>query len=173
MTQPAQVLFSLTVSRAPALHTLLTQLPAIWNPALCISSNPRLERIILNPNAHHHHHHHNHAGNPVVSTNLFLMEASKSPRLSELIRAGTNILHTRTHTMGTVCVSATVRPLVLLLGPVFFAVMRSTEKSRNVRLCSPYQYPLPNIPSHLLERQTSVYYSCVLIHLSACTRRND
>ena len=99
-----------SLSRAPALHALLTQLPAVWNPALlCISSNPRLERIILNPNAdHHHYHYHNHAGNPVVGTNLFLMEASKWPRLGELIRAGTNILHTREHVMDTVCVSATV-----------------------------------------------------------------
>jgi hypothetical protein len=120
-----------------------TQLPAVRNPALLrTSSNPRLERIILNPNANHHHHHHNHAGNPVVGTNLFLMEASKWQRSSELIRAGTNILHTRVHTMGTVCVSDPGRRAVMYVHPG-----------------SPYQYPLPNIPSHFLERQISVYYS--------------
>jgi hypothetical protein len=45
-------------------------------------------------------------GGAIVGTGLFLMEARKWPRLSELIRAGTNIIRTRAHTMGTVSASS-------------------------------------------------------------------
>jgi hypothetical protein len=45
-------------------------------------------------------------GGAIVGTGLFLMEARKWPRLSELIRAGTNIIRTRAHTMGTVGTSS-------------------------------------------------------------------
>jgi hypothetical protein len=140
MTQPVQGLVSLTVSPAHPHYIPSLQLPAIWNPALLwINSNPRLERIILNPNADHHHHHHNHAGNPVVGTNPFLMEASKWPRLSELIRAGTNILHTSAYHRHRLRVRRRRAVIYIHLG-------------------FPYQYPLPNIPSHFLERQTSVLF---------------
>jgi hypothetical protein len=109
---------------APSLRTLLTQLPAVWNPVLlCISMNPMLERIVLNPGAcdpgsgnYDYTSWQSELGGGrgadastvVVGTGLFLMEARKYPRLSELIRAGTSIIRTRAHTMGTVSVASTV-----------------------------------------------------------------
>jgi hypothetical protein len=45
-------------------------------------------------------------GGAIVGTGLFLMEARKWSRLSELIRAGTHIIRTRAHTMGTVSPSS-------------------------------------------------------------------
>ena len=41
-----------------------------------------------------------------MGTGLFLMEARKWARLSDLIRAGTNIIRTRAHTTGTLVITS-------------------------------------------------------------------
>ncbi|KAI0685369.1 hypothetical protein BC835DRAFT_1421301 [Cytidiella melzeri] len=70
--------FVASLSRAPSLRVVSAQLPAAWNSSLLeISSNPSLTAIRLEPSP------------PVAGPNhLFLVEASKYPRLDELIRAG-------------------------------------------------------------------------------------
>ncbi|KAI3614224.1 hypothetical protein WG66_000216 [Moniliophthora roreri] len=103
LTTPAQSpVSSLThaLSNAPHLHTFATVLPSVWNDAvLIVSENPRLEKIVLSPSQ---------TGSGrvgakggVMSTGLWMNEASKRTRLIELVRCGTPILRHRAHTMGT------------------------------------------------------------------------
>ncbi|KAI0653935.1 hypothetical protein C8Q70DRAFT_1048261 [Cubamyces menziesii] len=67
---PAANALTQALAAAPRLHTLYTQLPAVWNTTLLdIAQNPTLARI--------------HAG-----AHLFLAEAKRHPRLVDLIRAG-------------------------------------------------------------------------------------
>ncbi|KAF8066675.1 hypothetical protein FPV67DRAFT_1495892 [Lyophyllum atratum] len=102
-------LLAAALAAAPNLHAFTTHLPSVWNAAiLAVSANPHLERIVLaTPNAN--------AGTSsgygkgqgcgygqgIIGTGLFLMEARRHQRLGELIRAGTPIIRTRAHTMGT------------------------------------------------------------------------
>jgi hypothetical protein len=124
-TPPPPVLlrdFSTALAHA-LIHTFTTQLPSVWNAAILnISANPRLERIILSDGSYESSFpedpfypchlpstkaflppwrtipfsaQNSNAG--VVGTGLFLMEARKHPRLSELIRAGMLVTRGRAH----------------------------------------------------------------------------
>jgi len=94
----------------PSLHTFSTQLPSVWNNAiLSVSQNEALERIVLGDGHEPTSPHLGRGGygtgrNMVPGTGLFLTEARKHPRLAELIRAGTPIIRSRAHTMGTVSI---------------------------------------------------------------------
>ncbi|KAG5349903.1 hypothetical protein C0989_001338 [Termitomyces sp. Mn162] len=80
------------LAASPALHTFSTHLPSVWNTAIAtIASNPALQRIALVQNT----------PAAIPGTGLFLMEARRHPRLAELIAAGTPIIRSRAHTLGT------------------------------------------------------------------------
>jgi len=80
---------------SPKLRVVRTQLPMVWNPALlAISNNPSLEKMEL-WNAFQD------LGDALVGTGLFLTEARRNKRLADLIGAGTRIIRTRAHTLGT------------------------------------------------------------------------
>ncbi|EIW55719.1 uncharacterized protein TRAVEDRAFT_59954 [Trametes versicolor FP-101664 SS1] len=75
---PAATALTQALAAAPRLHTLHTQLPAVWNTTLLdIAQNPSLVRIVLFPAPEH------------AGAHLFLAEAKRHPRLVDLIRAGT------------------------------------------------------------------------------------
>ncbi|KAI0635164.1 hypothetical protein C8Q77DRAFT_686246 [Trametes polyzona] len=75
---PAAAALTEALAAAPRLHTLYTQLPAVWNTTLLdIAQNPALARIVLSPAPEH------------AGAHLFLAEAKRHPRLVDLIRAGT------------------------------------------------------------------------------------
>ena len=79
-SSPARALAD-ALSHAPALHTLSTRLPALWNPLLLHAArNARLERIMLDPGT---------PGEGVLPTCAFMREAKKYGRLMDLVRAGT------------------------------------------------------------------------------------
>jgi hypothetical protein len=130
----AQLVHSLAY-HAPSLRTFATQLPAVWNNAiLTVSRNPNVEKVVLTSGAASvnapsypayacqpptsgsvtfPHKAHLHA--PVVqpahvsgipSSGLFMMEAKRHPRLTELIKAGTPFARTRARTVGTGLVTA-------------------------------------------------------------------
>ncbi|PBK78953.1 hypothetical protein ARMGADRAFT_1093624, partial [Armillaria gallica] len=82
------------LSLAPSLHTFSTQLPSLWNEAiLCVSRNPRLERIRLGGSDHED-------GCGIISGGgLYMIQTRKHPRLAELIRNGTPMIRSRAHTM--------------------------------------------------------------------------
>jgi len=83
------------LASSPKLRVFRTQLPMVWNPALlAISHNPSLEKMEL-WNAFQNQ------GDAIVGTGLFLTEARRNKRLADLIRAGTRIIRTRAHTLGT------------------------------------------------------------------------
>ncbi|KAI0330350.1 hypothetical protein GY45DRAFT_1211558, partial [Cubamyces sp. BRFM 1775] len=74
---PAANALTQALAAAPRLHTLYTQLPAVWNTTLLdIAQNPTLARIVLSPAPEH------------AGAHLFLAEAKRHPRLVDLIRAG-------------------------------------------------------------------------------------
>ncbi|KAI0360681.1 hypothetical protein OH77DRAFT_1393833, partial [Trametes cingulata] len=74
---PAASALTQALAAAPRLHTLYTQLPAVWNTTLLdIAQNPSLARIVLSPAPEH------------AGAHLFLAEAKRHPRLVDLIRAG-------------------------------------------------------------------------------------
>jgi hypothetical protein len=86
----------------PKLRTFCTLLPSLWNESILrISSNPNLECIVLGDGAsrlreqtHVRKNDSNfeHDGSyGIVGTGLFLMQARKHARLSDLIRAGTYV----------------------------------------------------------------------------------
>ena len=111
-----------SLAHAPSLHTILTRLPSIWNPLLSfVSANPRLERIVLDPvelavaaraksssSSSSSLVCYSPPRDPTVDPDaswagwttsegitalgLFMAEARKFDRLSELIRAGTSVL---------------------------------------------------------------------------------
>ncbi|KAG6895781.1 hypothetical protein C0992_012639 [Termitomyces sp. T32_za158] len=88
------------LAAAPALHTFSTHLPSVWNAAIAaVGSNPALQRISLYPSSSHPHAH-AHA-TAIPGTGLFLMQARRHPRLADLIAAGTPIIRSRAHTLGT------------------------------------------------------------------------
>lgn len=120
---------STALAHAPNLHTFTTQLPSVWNVAiLTISTNPSLQRIIFSDGSYESSFpddpFHAYPLPPaemflppwraipfspsadqgssmgVGGTGLFLMEARRHPRLSELIRAGTWMTRARTNAMG-------------------------------------------------------------------------
>ncbi|KAI0674300.1 hypothetical protein C8Q78DRAFT_967623 [Trametes maxima] len=75
---PAASALTQALAHAPRLHTLYTQLPAVWNTTLLdIAQNPALARIVLSPAPEQ------------AGAHLFLAEAKRHPRLVDLIRAGT------------------------------------------------------------------------------------
>ncbi|KAI0646304.1 hypothetical protein C8Q79DRAFT_926301 [Trametes meyenii] len=75
---PAASALTQALAQAPRLHTLYTQLPAVWNTTLLdIAQNPALARIVLSPAPEQ------------AGAHLFLAEAKRHPRLVDLIRAGT------------------------------------------------------------------------------------
>ncbi|OJT07066.1 hypothetical protein TRAPUB_2098 [Trametes pubescens] len=75
---PAAAALTQALAAAPRLHTLHTQLPAVWNTTLLdIAQNPSLVRIVLFPAPEQ------------AGAHLFLAEAKRHPRLVDLIRAGT------------------------------------------------------------------------------------
>ncbi|RDX54487.1 hypothetical protein OH76DRAFT_1341204, partial [Lentinus brumalis] len=74
---PAAFALVKALAAAPRLHTLYTQLPAVWNTTLLdIAQNPALTRIVVSP-AHE-----------LAGAHLFLAEAKRHPRLMDLFRAG-------------------------------------------------------------------------------------
>ncbi|KAI0701787.1 hypothetical protein C8Q76DRAFT_581217, partial [Earliella scabrosa] len=75
---PAASALCQALAAAPRLHTLRTQLPAVWNTTLLeIAQNPALARIVLSP------------APELAGAHLFLAEAKRHPRLVDLFRAGT------------------------------------------------------------------------------------
>lgn len=102
---------TLALSTRPKLHTFSTLLPSIWNEAILrVSNNPALERIILGGGSQEQTHGRGVTWSSkdfyaapvgatmpaapafegsIAGTGLFLMQARKHTRLSELIRAGT------------------------------------------------------------------------------------
>ncbi|KAI0777679.1 hypothetical protein BD413DRAFT_447541, partial [Trametes elegans] len=75
---PAANALTQALAAAPRLHTLYTQLPAVWNTTLLtIAQNAALVRIVLSPTPEH------------AGAHLFLAEAKRHPRLVDLIRTGT------------------------------------------------------------------------------------
>ncbi|KAJ6598340.1 hypothetical protein DFH09DRAFT_1131553 [Mycena vulgaris] len=94
---PALAPLTAALAGAPALHTLRTPPPAVWSPPfLAVAANPALRRICLDaappsppssfaaPSAPR--------ARPPLASGLFLVEARKHTRLSELIRAGTPVI---------------------------------------------------------------------------------
>lgn len=74
---------------APKLRSLKAQLPVIWSDLfLTISQNPTLEQITLYADG----------VDGILHTTMYMMEAKKHTRLSELIKAGTSFIRTRAHT---------------------------------------------------------------------------
>jgi hypothetical protein len=117
---------TLALSTRPRLHTFSTLLPSVWNEAILrVSNNPALERIILGDGSVAMREQTHGRGvtwsskdfyaapvgasmpaapifeGSIAGTGLFLMQARKHTRLSDLIRAGTSIMRTRAQTMGT------------------------------------------------------------------------
>ncbi|KAG6867836.1 hypothetical protein C0993_010470 [Termitomyces sp. T159_Od127] len=93
------------LAAAPALHTFSTHLPSVWNASIAsVASNPALERICLYPASSRP----DAAPGPaaIPGTGLFLMEARRHPRLAELIAAGTPIIRSRAHTLGSAAAAA-------------------------------------------------------------------
>jgi len=105
---------TLALSTRPRLHTFSTLLPSVWNEAILrVSNNPALERIILGDGSVGMREQTQGRGvtwsgtdfyaapvsasipaapaleGSIAGTGLFLMQARKHTRLSELIRAGT------------------------------------------------------------------------------------
>ncbi|KAG0704025.1 hypothetical protein DFH29DRAFT_914210 [Suillus ampliporus] len=77
------------LSHAPNLRILKAQLPAIWNELfLVISQNSALEQIALYAEG----------ADGILHTTMYMIEAKKHARLSELIKAGTSFIRTRAHT---------------------------------------------------------------------------
>lgn len=106
-----------SLSTRPKLHTFSTLLPSVWNESILrVSTNPALERIILGDGQSVYSRGNtwsgtdfyaapvsasipvgpyfdsgNHGQGSILGTGLFLMQARKHARLSELIRAGTYV----------------------------------------------------------------------------------
>ncbi|KAG1732907.1 uncharacterized protein EDB91DRAFT_661878 [Suillus paluster] len=77
------------LSHAPKLRLLKAQLPAIWNELfLTISRNSALEQIALYAEG----------ADGILHTTMYMAEAKKHARLSELIKTGTSFIRTRAHT---------------------------------------------------------------------------
>ncbi|KAK0186464.1 hypothetical protein F5146DRAFT_1065994 [Armillaria mellea] len=74
--------------------SLAPSLPSLWNEAiLCVSRNPRLERIRLGGSDRDD-------GCGIISGGgLYMIQTRKHPRLAELIRNGTPMIRSRAHTM--------------------------------------------------------------------------
>ncbi|KAK0421754.1 hypothetical protein EV421DRAFT_1724309 [Armillaria borealis] len=104
--QPRGPISTLThaLSLAPSLHTFSTQLPSLWNEAiLCVSRNPRLERIRLGGSDHDD-------GCGIISGGgLYMIQTRKHPRLAELIRNGTPMIRSRAHTVTSQSLAALSR----------------------------------------------------------------
>lgn len=88
----------------PKLRTFCTLLPSLWNETILrVSSNPNLECIVLGDGTSRPTHarptslsgsngfDYDGGSGGIVGTGLFLMQARKHPRLSDLIRAGTYV----------------------------------------------------------------------------------
>jgi len=99
----------------PKLRTFCTLLPSLWNETLLrVSTNPNLECIVLGdgvsrPKDYMHvrttslsgrNLDYDGASSGIIGTGLFLTQAKKHTRLSDLIRAGTSFIRTRAHTLG-------------------------------------------------------------------------
>ncbi|KAH7926564.1 hypothetical protein BV22DRAFT_1128042 [Leucogyrophana mollusca] len=98
----SSVAFAHSLSAAPRLRTVRSQIPAIWNDVLLIiSHNSSLERVVL------------YADSPsgvlgsfdgealIAASGMYMTEAKKHVRLTELIKAGTahkSTIRTRAHT---------------------------------------------------------------------------
>ncbi|KAK0495761.1 hypothetical protein EDD18DRAFT_1170622 [Armillaria luteobubalina] len=92
------------LSLAPSLHTFSTQLPSLWNEAiLCVSRNPRLERIRLGGSDH------DDSYGIISGGGLYMIQTRKHPKLAELIRNGTPMLRSRAHTMSSKSLAALSR----------------------------------------------------------------
>ncbi|KIK57447.1 hypothetical protein GYMLUDRAFT_229341 [Collybiopsis luxurians FD-317 M1] len=83
-------LLTTALAKSPSLHTFATHVPNVWNETiLCVSQNPSLQKIVL--------------GDPrrgVMITGLFMSEARRHARLADLIKAGTPMIRTRSHSLG-------------------------------------------------------------------------
>ncbi|KAF8962134.1 hypothetical protein BDZ97DRAFT_1759534 [Flammula alnicola] len=126
-----------SLSTRPKLHTLSTLLPSVWNETILrVSTNPSLQRIILGDGTGGGREQSHSRGvtwsgkdfyaapvcatlsnGPVVegnhgiaSTGLFLLQAKKHARLTDLIRVGTSITRTRAQTMGTMGIPMSSSP---------------------------------------------------------------
>ncbi|TFK36303.1 hypothetical protein BDQ12DRAFT_256591 [Crucibulum laeve] len=102
-THPGPITFlTHTLSTLPYLRTFITILPSVWNETILrVSENPSLERIVLGEGNSYSSSNAS-ANQGILGTGLFLSQARKHSRLVELIRAGTPIIRSRAHTMGTV-----------------------------------------------------------------------
>lgn len=77
---PATIPLAHALSNAPKLCILRAQMPAVWNTLLLtISLNSALKNITLYVEG----------AEGIMHTSLYMMEARKHARLSELIKAGT------------------------------------------------------------------------------------
>ena len=99
------------LARAPRMHTLRAQLPALWNDVLLRASDaPALERIVLYtaPTTGVSS---SYADGAVLATGMYISEARKYARLGALIKAGTSIIRTRAHTLDMSGVAASLPSL--------------------------------------------------------------
>ncbi|KAH7915544.1 hypothetical protein BJ138DRAFT_57483 [Hygrophoropsis aurantiaca] len=103
--------FAHALSASPRLRTVRAQIPAIWNDILLvISHNSNLERVVL------------YADSPtgilgsfdgesvLAASGMYMTEAKKHARLTDLIKAGTahkSVIRTRAHTTISVMSTAT------------------------------------------------------------------
>ncbi|OAX37544.1 hypothetical protein K503DRAFT_742559 [Rhizopogon vinicolor AM-OR11-026] len=92
-SSPATRPLAHALSNAPKLRILKAHIPAVWNDLfLTISRNSTLKHITLYAEA----------VEGIMHTSLYMMEAKKHARLSELIKAGTSFIRTRAHTTAAV-----------------------------------------------------------------------
>lgn len=74
-------LLTSALAKAPSLHTFTTHAPSLWNETiLCVSQNSSLQKIILGDQR-----------TGLSISGLFMNEAKKHSRLTELIKAGTYV----------------------------------------------------------------------------------
>jgi len=83
-------LLTSALAKSPSLHTFITHAPSLWNESiLCVSQNSSLQKIILGDHR-----------TGVSISGLFMNEAKRHPRLTELIKAGTPMIRMRAQTLG-------------------------------------------------------------------------
>ncbi|KAL4251168.1 hypothetical protein ABKN59_004937 [Abortiporus biennis] len=136
LSSPTTAKFLSALASAPSLKHIETVLPAVWNPTLLeISANPNLRTVHLagNPPTEYTRS----KSGPLLSSNLYLSSARSHPRLMELIRAGTPIFRSRSHT--SACLQPSSRIDTLAVSS--WSLERSSSmKEGNSRIPSPEIY---------------------------------
>ncbi|KAI9566083.1 hypothetical protein HD554DRAFT_2026010 [Boletus coccyginus] len=116
-SSPSTLPLARALSVAPRLCSVRAQLPAVWNNFLLIvSTNPRLEKVMLYAEPILGGYTGDDIEHAALGTGLYMMEAKKHVRLSELVKAGTSIIRTRAHT--TIATMSTPSAGGTPLGPI-------------------------------------------------------